>query len=347
MEITDLHFEIDHSDEKHGGVPCYLTYDGLTHKIHASVNFPPFRGLLDFLRGIWLQRLPCQFFIEEEGFGPYFEAWPLGEDSPDFHLRIVHETLDYHWIDEGEDRRALVDSYQVLWVDADLNRAQVVEIFLTALRDFVLYSKQPELWGISLADLAAFEALRKRSIPPRADIHTAEPVDLILTRHQEEEEFWAANYLELRMWDMSITTWHVDDPDPFWPRWFALLEHALLGQPYQMTFTNTRHLRLMRDLVTDGSVTPAEANRLWTITLRAVPLDHPRHFRLQILETEGRYDDYLLFDEVLDPTQLARVFIKEFEDLLAEGYVLLPDEDGVYFDLRTLPRKRLREAVQG
>ena len=137
---------------------------------------PPFHDLLDFLRSIILQRLPAWFFWDEEGYGPFFEAWPLDEpdddNCPDFHLRIIHTTHEYHWIGEGDDRRALINSYLVMLVDADLNREAVVDVFLEALRDFVLYSKQPDEWEISMADLLCFRG-PARAEHPAAQRHHA------------------------------------------------------------------------------------------------------------------------------------------------------------------------------
>lgn len=349
MDARDLRFNIDHWTEKHGWIHCYLTFDGLTHRIDASGAIPPFHDLLDFLRSITLGRLPAWFFWDEEGYGPYFEAWPLdnpsGGDCPDFHLRIIHETVDYDWIDEQEDRQPLINAYHVMWVDADLNREAVVDVFLVALRDFVLYSKQPEGWEISLPDLVAFEALRARRIPPRSDITYAGPVDLILSRWQDDDETRGSQSLELRMWDMLLMHWSLDDTDAFWPQWFALLEHALTGQPYEMAWINIGMLRLNQKLVDDGTITPDEVGPYWSTRMLASPLDHPRHFRLQIFDTGYRYSDFLRVDEVVDGVQLADGFLKAFEDLLNAGYQPYPDEDGQLFDLRELPVERLKKIL--
>ena len=315
----------------------------------ASGAMPPFHNLLDFLRSITLQRLPAWFFWNEEGFGPYFEAWPLDEfpnsNCPDFHLRIIHEANDFHWIGEDEDRRALVNSYRVLWVDADFDREAVVDVFLEALRDFVLYSKRPDDWEICLSDLLAFEHLRTRKIPHRFEITHAEPVDLIISRWQDEEEQRGSQHLELRMWDMQLTSWRLDDTDAFWPQWFALLEHGLNQRPYEMTFIDMFLRRLNREFVADGSTKPDEVGPDRSTRILATPLNYSRHFRLQIFETDYQYSNFLKVDEVIDALQLTSVFLKEFEDLLNEGYQPYPDEDGLFYDLRELPVGRLKEKI--
>ena len=90
-------------------------------------------------------------------------------------------------------------------------------MFLSALRDFVLYSKHPDEWEISLPDLLAFEHLRARNISLRSDVTQAEPVDLILSRWQDDEEQRGSQHLELRMWDLFLMSWNLDDTDAFWP----------------------------------------------------------------------------------------------------------------------------------
>ncbi len=350
MDDHDLHFQIDYLNEKHGWIHCYLNFNGLIHSLVASGTLPPFRDLLDFIRSITLQRLPAWFFWDEEGCGPLFEAWPLVGDRPDgncpnFHLRVIHETNDLHWIGEDENAQALVTSYQVLWVDADLNREAVVDVFLAALRDFVLYSKDPESWNINLHDIQAFEHLRARNIPLRSDINQAGPIDLILSRWQDDEEQRGSQQLEMRMWDMTLVNWSLDDTDAFWPQWFALLKHALAGRPYEMSFIDMSILRYHRDSLAEGTLGPGEVGPEWSTRILAIPLDHPRHFRLQIFQTDYRYTDFLRVDEVIDVFQLAQVFLKEFEDLLNEGYRPYPDEDGNLFDFRELSLGRLKEKI--
>ena len=304
-----------------------------------------------------LQRLPVCFYWDEEGFGVYFEAWPLGDpagDSPDFHLRIIHEEHEYHWIGEGEDRQALLTTYNMLWVDADLNRETVVEVLLAPVRDFVLYSQQLDNWDISLPDLHAFDQLRARRIPPRSDITHIEPVDLIITRWQDEEEQRGSQYFELRLWDMRVMGWNLDDTDDFWPLWFELLEHALSGRSYEMMFIDIFSMRIIREFESHDTAHQAEVSPDYSARIVTNPLESnasesgvkTRRIRLQIFETDHRYPDFLRVDEIFDAGQLARAFIKEFEDLLAEGYQPYLDEEGQFFDLRQLPLEHLKETLE-
>jgi hypothetical protein len=136
----------------------------------------------------------------------------------------------------------------------------------------------------------------------------------------------------------------LDDTDVFWPKWYDLLEHVLTGQSYEMTFMDSDILRSRRDMVAEGTMDPAEAGPIPYTNIIATTLNHQRHFRLQIFETDDRYTDFLIVDEVIDAYQLAGVFLKEFEKLL-EGYHPYQDFDGQIFDLRTLPVERLQERL--
>lgn len=350
MDARDLNLLIDYPDEAYGWIHCYLTFDAATHPFLASQVMPPFQNLLNFLRALTLQRLPAQFFWDEEGKGPYFEAWPLAGESPasgclDFHLRVIHVTNSFHPIGEGEEQRTLIDTYHTLCVDADLNREAVVDVFLAALRDFALYSPHPEEWGITLADLQAFERLRQRPIPARWQIDQAGTVDLLITRQQDDEDQTGGQSMQLSMWEMCYQFGYLDDSDAFWPHWIALLEHALDGKPYEFSILNMIVHRLNRDMVAQGIFSLEEVGPDYSTRLAAAPLDHPRHFRLQIFETDHRYTDYLCFDEVIDRFQLVEVFLREFDALLRADYRPYPDEDGQTFDLRQLPTQRLRETL--
>jgi hypothetical protein len=349
MNHQSLRFFIDHSNEEAGWISCYLTFDGQTHTLYASGAYPPFKYLIDFLRSLTLNRLPARLFWNEEGQGPHFEAWPLvdalGSESTHFHLRILHDSHDLHWTGEDdEEMHAQVNSYQVLWVDADFDREGVVDAFLSAVRYFVLYSKQPEDWDISLSDLLAFEQLRARGAAPRSDITHAEPVDMIIKRWQNDEDKSGAQTVELRMWDMRLIRWRLDDTDAFWPEWFNLLEHILAGQTHEFTFINMLLVWIMREMAKTDTSLPAEEGPVPHTRMIATQLNYQHHFRLQIFVTDDSYTDYLIMDEVIDAYQLAGVFLKEFEKLL-EGYHPYPDRDGQVFDLRTLPVERLQERL--
>ncbi len=351
MTPHKLRLEIDHLHEKHGWMDCYLTFDESSYHIDASGAMPPFQDLLDFLRAITLQRLPAWFFWDEEGRGPYFEAWPLANppdsDCPDFLLRIIYAANDIHWTGEegDEGRKCLMNQYKVLWVDSAFNRETIVNVFLESMRDFVLYAKDPDHWRIHLSDLLVFENLRARNIPPRCDITRAEPLVLIISRNQDEENQYGSQHLELHMWDMMLGYWRLDDTDAFWPQWFDLLENALNQQPYEMTFIDMFIRRLQRDSVAHGWTIPDEVGPDRSTRILAVPLNHPRHFRLQIFETDYQYTNFLKVDEVIDIFQLVSVFLKEFEGLLNQGYQPYPDEDGLLYDLRQLPVERLKKRI--
>jgi hypothetical protein len=163
MSSPYLYFQIDHSSENAGWICCYLTCDGMTHHIDASGAFPPFRDLLNFLRSIALNRLPAWFFWDQEGQGLYFDAWPAEKSKPGdediFHLRVINDVVNFKMTQEGDEFSSTIDSYQVMLVDANFKRQVVVDVFLEALRNFALYSQNPDEWDFCLADLTAFEQL--------------------------------------------------------------------------------------------------------------------------------------------------------------------------------------------
>lgn len=347
LDARDLRLEIDYPNEKHGWIHCFLTFNGACHRFYASGSLPPFHNLLDFLRALTLNRLPAHFFWDEEGYGAYFEAWPLGDpqaDHSDFHLRVIHEDRDVHTIGEGETRRVLFNTYNVLWVDDDLGREAVVDALLAPLRDFILYSQQPDNWEVSLQDLQVFEQLRARGAAPRCDTASPQELKAIITRWQDDEEQRGSQFLELRMWEMRVDGWNLDDTDVFWPLWFELLEHALTGRRYEMVFQSIFFLRIKKDLEPDDSSRPGEAEPDWSTRMVATPLElagSPRRFRLQIYESDSRYRDLLCVDETLDVARFVQAFLEEFNRLLSKDYQPYPDEDGQVFDLRGLPVERL------
>jgi hypothetical protein len=321
----DFNLEIDYRHEDTGWLNCYLTFDGITHKLWASDVFPPFIQLIHWMRALTANRLPYRFYWNEEGHGANFEAWPLTDDSPNFHLKI-HSDRD-----------------ETTWVDAELDRKAVVDVLLAALRDYALYSGPPSRggWDFSLADIIGFEKFQQRVIPPRSDVDSAEPIRLTLRRANQFE--LACQWLDLEVWGIPVVTMVLPDTHPMWPRWFEWLESILLGHlPAEVHFLNLTIQDLHRDMAARGELSESLAAQPWGNTLCARAVDQPGHFRLVITNADDEYRDLLLVDEVQDRRAFVSAFCAEFERMLTEEYQVLPGDDGAIFDLHSLPLERIK-----
>ena len=324
-DAADLHLEIDYRHESAGWINCYLTFDGLTHKLWASDVFPPFIQLARFIRALAANRLPYYFYWDEEGHGALFEAWPVGEDSANFCFKV-------HF-DRGDCTQ----------IEAELDRQAVIEVILAALRDFALYAGPPSRgsWQLDLADVVALEEFRQRLIPPRSEVRLAEPTRFSLRRYQLDSPW---QWLDLELWGIPLVAMSLPDSHPMWPRWFEFLEDILLGRfPAEVYSHNLTIESCHQEMVANGELPASELELPWGCTLRALAVENPSHFRLVVTETDGRYRDFLLIDEVQDRRRFVEDFCAEFERMLGEDYqVVAPDNDGMVFDLRTLPLERLK-----
>ena len=326
---SDLNLEINYWNEGAGLIDCYITFDGVTHKLWASGVFSPFPGLVYMMRALTANRLPYRFFWDEEGHGAHFEALPIADDSPNFRFKIQYDVDDS------------------IWVDAELERKAMVDMLLAALRDFALYSRPPSRlslglsWEFSLADIIAFEEFRSRVIPPRSDIQSVEPIQLTLGRISDFQV--ACQWLDMKIWGIPLVTMPLPDGHLIWHWWFEWLEKILLGQfPAEVYFLNLSVEELNRFFLDRGAEPEPALTLPCGYTLRATAVDHPQHFRLAIIAADSRYRDFVKVDEVQDRHAFVGAFCAEFERMLEEEYEVLPDKDGFVFDLHDLPLKRLK-----
>lgn len=325
----DLKLEIDYRHEESGWIDCFLTFDGVRHNILASDVYPPFPQLLHWMRALIANRLPHRFYWDEEGVGVMIESWPVAEDSPNFRLRIQYRSFN----GVGGD----------VWADAELDRQAVVDMLLAALRDFAQHARRPSggPWYCSLKDIRAFELFRQRVIPPRGDIHSCEPILFRLSCYRQHQN--ASLWLHFELWGITALTLALSDNHPMWPLWFAWLEKILLGElPAEVDFLDLDKEQLNRKLVAIGELPESALENHWGNSFRALPVDHPRHFRLVVTEADDDFRDFLQLDEVQDRRAFVAAFCAEFERMLAEEYKLLPGDDGVICDLRHLPLARLQ-----
>jgi hypothetical protein len=324
----DLNLEIDYRHENAGWIDCYLTFDGICHKLCASDVFPPFIQLIHLMRALTANRLPYRFYWDEEGHGAKFEAWPVAEESQNFCLKIHYDKDD------------------TTWADVELDRKVVVDVLLVALRDFALYSGPPSrgAWDFSLADIIAFEQFQQRVIPQRSDVTSTEPVRMTLRRSRHIE--LACQWLDIEVWGIPLVTMVLPDSHPMWPEWFAWLEKILLRQfPAEVHFLNLTIENIHREMVARAELPDSVLDRPWGFTLRATAVDHSRHFRLVITDADDNYRDFLQIDEVQDRRTFVSAFCAEFERMLAEEYQVLADDDGTICDLHRLPLEHLKNLI--
>lgn len=327
METCPIEFEIDYANESAGWIDCYLTIAGQRYRLSASDVFPPFLSMLRWLRAIHAQRMPHRFYWDEEGKGALFEARPIVEDSPDFHLRIKHNTEDQPWI------------------EADISRQQVITTFFSALKDFALHAGPPSRgdWHLMLADIASFEQFQARLIPPRSDLSRAEPVSFTIDRPENAPSPF--QWMALWIWDIPLIEWMLDDFDPFWGIWFDFLDKIADGRlPAKAEYTDTRMIQLLIDLAEEepgGDSPVCHCGH----SIYADPLPDPHLFRLRFLAHGPDEQNFLALDEILDRRQFVGGFCRSFENFLSNSYKLSATEEGQSFDLRSLPLGELKSLL--
>lgn len=325
---TDLKLEIDYPNEKAGWIHCYLTFNGERHHLWASGAFSPFPQIMEFLRSLLTQRLPSKFFWDEEGVGAHFEAWSIAPDNPMFRFRVVYDQTE-------------------TWVDAELDRQEVITEFLETLRDFAKHvCPSRGDWHLNLSDIQAFDELRKQEIALRTNITAAEAIRFKLQRAKD----LMIPVQWMYFWVTDLTPQIVcvlKDTDQFWLNWFELLEKVMLGQlPAEVKYVNIDWLKMVQEQIATGEITSVEPDRQFGMVFRAEPLSHPGHFRFIVRETDFDYEDFLLVDEVLRVPQFVSEFYNVFEDFLETSYQMIQADDGSQFDLRTLPLDSLRALLK-
>lgn len=325
---NEFTFEIDHQNERAGWIDCTLGFGGRHYKLAASDIPSPFPHLLDFVTAIATQRLPFHFYWDEEGKGVDFDAMPLSDDDPRFHLHIQHNCHDKPW------------------VDAVLDRSVVVDALLAELRDFSLNAGLPSRfsWHLTEADVLAVDRMLANPPSLRSDITRAERLDFSFT--------WNASYpvagfwLEISVLEMSQAFLNLQDDDPFWAGWFAFLEKVLKNDlPFRMVCRDGRQIEFISELVEEGDLPESSLECEPQLIFGAEALDHVGHFRLKIFEDDCRKTNFLRVNEVLDRCQFVRGFCTIFEKMLIEIETTTPELAASAFVLRQLPLEWIRKIL--
>jgi hypothetical protein len=312
-----LKLEILYQDFVQEPIDIFLSFDGMSHPLSPMSPTHPFMNLLDFMRALHTQRLPYRVTLYEEGPGTVFEAWPVAEDSPNFHLYVYYEE----------------NGHRYPWINARLERRAVIDIFLEALEDMVAHTDQDfqAFWNINQSDLEKFRQLLLREVPSRS-----------APKPDPDYSFTFSAVVTIKLFDFFAACWLLNQYATFWPYWFSLLEKILLSNlPAHFKFHDFSDNRLFIEDDNDMMVGYLDPARY---TISAIPVDDPRHFRLRAAQFDSN-GEWLIMDEVFDRVSFGRAFCRDFELYLKNDYTFQPRGDERDFDLRTLPIDRLKSLL--
>ncbi len=300
-------FEIDHKHERAGWIDCYLGFGGRRYELAASDIDSPFPHLLELVTAIATQRLPFHFYWDEEGKGVEFDAMPLSDDDPRFHLHIQHDRQDK------------------AWVDAVLERAVVVDVILAALRDFALNAGPPTRipWHLSLANVEKVEQMLANLPAVRSDITQAVPVKFKFTLTAKLLRWarcWRLRCCKCRFLPCLL------DSDPFWTDLFSFMEKVLKNDlPARVDYIDRNMIDLLKEAAEEDGLSAGGVPCEPGLVAWAEAVSHVGHFRWKIFEDDCRKTNFLRVNEVLDRCQFARSFCMAFEDLLDQIDASGPD----------------------
>lgn len=316
-ETAVIQFEIEHTREHAGWLPCALLQGDQRFPLTASNVLPPFGNLRRWLRAVACQRLPHEFFWDEEGPGAYFEALPLAPDSDTFRLRLVYSGINLSGLDVICDRRVFVAD----WLET-----------LQRFADQTILS--PERWEVERDDLAAIARLLAQPVPSRAVDQIAGPLQIRIERPYGELSD-AANF-ELTCLGLGVSQ-PILHGNRFWPHWLAWLERVARGQwPARLWVPNQELIDFLRENPEWLRHQPDAYHREPGFTLVAEPATTRSDLmRLKWLSTSYRAVDFPLLDERVDRRRFVVDSCAEFERYVRDEY--RPREDGaeVALDLRT------------
>lgn len=319
-----LALEIDYAHEKAGWINCHLTIDGEPYHLYASQVFPPFLGLLRFVKAVAGQRFPARFYWDEEGVEALFEAAAISEDSHLVHLKIVYDKSDAPWF------------------DADIKRETIIRAFLPPLLDvsqnFLLADERlaEKHWGMPSQIVLYLENAITKGVPLRSDIHSPQHVECLVKGDYDIEYVDGRVFFHIIFEEEQIVSILLFDTHPFWQQAFDFMQNIASGDlPAQC-----EHLK-----VDTWNTDPEPPVKFRLLTrLVAELLDTAENFRLKIFTQYQDEPEFLRLDEVVDRRQFTHGFADSFKQFLKRDYQLAPDKDGKTFDLRILSLEKLDQA---
>ena len=146
--------EIDPLSTDSGWMHCWLVLDGQRHYLDATSVFPPFGNVLAFAHALAQNKLPHEFFWDEEAHGAKFQVLLIAPDNPRFHLLINHDgeivvDVVFHLHAEASEEpqhfqlkiivlhpKVEPETRQTI-LDAVLDRRQFVSAFAQAFKQFL------------------------------------------------------------------------------------------------------------------------------------------------------------------------------------------------------------------
>lgn len=122
-------------DMTEGAIDIYMTLHVGQHsqKIFLSSTWPPIELMIEWLKAAQQGDLPVAFHIDEERTDKYLALYPTDQSD----LAFFRLTSPYH--DEKDD----------LFIEAIINRHQMIEVFRTALKEFFMNDFRARDWHYS------------------------------------------------------------------------------------------------------------------------------------------------------------------------------------------------------
>jgi hypothetical protein len=306
--------ELDSLSAKHGWMDCWLVVDGQRHHLEATSVFPPFGDVLTFARALAQEKLPHDFYWEEEGHGAKFQALPVPSGDQNFRLIIDHDG-------------AIV-------VDGEFKRKEIMLGLLEALRGVALNCPGAESeWDFPYFLIENFERDLARGFPPDSK-HTAHFV------FGHYGGYGGQIYPAFTIWVNERQTLYMamDDIPRFWWMWFELLEKIGNGDlPTEAVFHKE-----VEDIYDDHADLFLMMGLDKAFRFQAQTLAEHRNFQLKIVSTVSSPEvEQVLLDAPLERRQLVEAFVIAFSEFLQTSYPAFLQSDENKFDLRTLPLDRL------
>jgi hypothetical protein len=307
--------EIDPLSTDSGWMHCWLVLDGQRHYLDATSVFPPFGDVLVFAQALAQNKLPHEFFWDEEGHGAKFQASSVVQENSRVHLLIQHD---------GE-----------IVMDAEFDRMQIARGLLESLRAVALDCPGAESeWEFPYFLIENFERGLANGFNKMSNTASVGFAHFVFNHYGG---YGGAEAPSFAIWvdDRVGLFMAMDDIAHHWHAWFALLEKIGRGDlPVEVIFK-----REAGDNPGLFSLFGLEV----VFHFHAEASAEPHHFQLKIIglhptvEPETRQT---ILDVILDRRQFVSAFAQAFKQFLETDYHAFLNSGENEFDLRTLPLDR-------
>lgn len=316
MMANTFSLEIDPLSTGSGWMHCWLVLDGQRHYLDATSVFPPFGGVLAFAQALAQNKLPHEFFWDEEGHGAKFQALPVAPQSPGFHLLINHD---------GE-----------IIVDAEFDRMQIARGLLESLRTVALDCPGAESeWEFPYFLIENFERDLAEGFNKTSNAASVGIAHFVFNHYSG---YGGADAPSFAIWvdDRLALFMAMDDIAHHWHAWFALLAKIGRGDlPIEVIFK-----REAEDNPGLFSLFGMDV----VFHFHAEASAELQHFQLKIIGLHPKLEPeatHTILDAVLDRRQFVSAFAQAFKQFLETDYLAFLNSGENKFDLRLLPLDRL------